>query len=230
MKEKFITDEELVLRFRAGSRESFWTLFNRYEKIATQLGHKVAPNIMSYIGKEDLNTLFHRSLNKAIDKFNFSSSKFMSYFSTILKYELTGFAKECCAEKEKSGPKVSLSFEPNPFEDYTLSDVIADTKQEKDFLTHIDTNQFMSFYKYAEHYCPPETREIIMLIYLGYSFTEIADLLKMKYSVVRRSVMMLKEIIERMEESTDFYSKVCRKSKTIQSYNIQKSKKCVKRS
>jgi len=189
LKNLYLTDSELIEKFRQGDQSSIELLINRYRK-------KLYTYIILIVKNKDLaEDIFQETILKVI--------------KSILKNQYTESGR-FCAWLYRIAHNLIIDYyrRKSKFEainkddyDYNILDIITSHKHTENFENKIHINYIRKNIRNLINHLPYEQKEIvIMRIYLGLSFKEIAELTNVSINTalgrMRYAILNLRKIIK----------------------------------
>lgn len=186
-----ITDEELIYNIYLGNGEAKRLLYFRLEKKMRRIINNFEYSLKKNgFQKEDFGALIWESIGKALKKYNVKQGVFYSYCSIVLKMDIIDILRK--KTFEQTNVRISsLQYDDNEV-DYceTLADNSAPIEMK------FDLNDAMErIKKLGEKYY-----SIMMLLYKGYSYKEIASILEINEKKLCNMIYYIRKKIKEVYE------------------------------
>ncbi len=186
-----LSDDELIFLIRSQHLEAFQMLLDKMQPKQDRLIHKLM-YMHRYCGLDydDLKIVAIQTLLLAIDAYHPKKNNFDAYYHFLLQRELINELKRFAAEQH-APINHAISFDYEIEEGSSLSDMIGedDTKIYQPF-----TDPFYQLLESDNISLTPKEKAIIAYLKLGYSYTEIAKIMKDHY---RKISKIAKNILEK---------------------------------
>ena len=185
-----VSDDELVFLIRRKHLEAFRCLLNRMELKQDRLIHKLM-FMHRYCGVDfdDLKIVAIQTLTLAVESYEPKKNVFDAYYHFLLQRELINELKRFSTDNQNIiNSAISLDFE---IEDGSyLSDVIGQSDTKLQSMMDDPTYRLL---EEDNHTITPKEKAILAYLKLGYTFTEIAKLMKDHYRNISKIAKALLE-------------------------------------
>ncbi len=178
MEEQLVSDDELVFLIRRKHPEAFTSLLDRMALKQDRMIHKLL-FMHRYCGLDfdDLKIVAIQTLTLAVESYEPKKNIFDAYYHFLLQRELVNELKRFSSDNQNLiNTAISLDYE---IEDGSyLSDVIGQTDATLQTIMDDPSHQLL---EEDDQRITPKEKAILTYLKLGYTFTEIAKIMKDHY-------------------------------------------------
>ncbi len=178
MSDLLVSDDELVFLIRRKHQEAFTSLLNRMALKQDRMIHKLL-FMHRYCGLDfdDLKIVAIQTLSLAVESYEPKKNVFDAYYHFLLQRELVNELKRFSSDNQNLiNTAISLDYE---IEDGSyLSDVIGQNDATLQTIMDDPTHQLL---EEDDQRITPKEKAILAYLKLGYTFTEIAKVMKDHY-------------------------------------------------
>ena len=180
---KDAADEQLLLLIYKNNVPSFYELFERcryYCGVPAKELQELYPTV-SY-DEGELNSCVTKAFYECLDSFDFKSSLFKNFFIKVFRRY---YSKEIKQRSKRERKEFSLDEFLTPYHEEKYKDVLSDGRDYyQEFCDLVSKQEMLSTLK-TKLDISPKAKAIVLYKYYGYSFREIAKIMKLSMKQIR---------------------------------------------
>lgn len=194
-------DEQLALLIFEGDIPAYYELFLRCKRYANIPAAELQKQYKTAIYDEgEFNRVLTESFEAMLDSFDFSTSLLNNYFINIFRHL---YARELKERSEEEAIMYSLDDYLTPYSELKYQDILSDKRDYfKEYFDIVSSREILSRLK-TPSVLSPNAKAIVLYRCRGYSYKEIAKIMKLTVKKVRYILghPALKLAIKRLVES-----------------------------